>query len=282
MRQNGLEKQLRIKRICAATLKAMFLIVLFFVTVYPVVWMLSGSLKGTQEFYTNIWGLPQEWKWQNYTDAWERGELGRKYLNFLVATLAIVIPTVCCAAYAIARTDFRFKKGIYFYLLLGLCIPTGVLAIPIFSVALKYKLVNSYWGVILFGAAQCMAFGVFLLRSFFISLPKSLEEAAMIDGCTRFQSFTHVILPLAKPGIMTLVIYDGITIWNEYLLASVLLRDGDKMTLPMGMKAFMDKYVTDYPQLFAALVIVTVPMLLIYFFAQKSFIEGMTAGSVKQ
>ena len=188
MRQNGLEKQLRIKRICAATLKAMFLIVLFFVTVYPVVWMLSGSLKGTQEFYTNIWGLPQEWKWQNYTDAWERGELGRKYLNsilVLVATLAIVIPTVCCAAYAIARTDFRFKKGIYFYLLLGLCIPTGVLAIPIFSVALKYKLVNSYWGVILFGAAQCMAFGVFLLRSFFISLPKSLEEAAMIDGCSR-------------------------------------------------------------------------------------------------
>ena len=157
-----------------------------------------------------------------------------------------------------------------------------MLAIPIFSVALKYKLVNSYWGVILFGAAQCMAFGVFLLRSFFISLPKSLEEAAMIDGCTRFQSFTHVILPLAKPGIMTLVIYDGITIWNEYLLASVLLRDGDKMTLPMGMKVFMDKYVTDYPQLFAALVIVTVPMLLIYFFAQKSFIEGMTAGSVKQ
>lgn len=75
----------------------------------------------------------------------------------------------------------------------------------------------------------------------------------MIDGCTRFQSFTHVILPLAKPGIMTLVIYDGITIWNEYLLASVLLRDGDKMTLPMGMKAFMDKYVTDYPQLFAHL-----------------------------
>ena len=109
--------------------------------------------------YEYLGAHPQEWKWQNYTDAWERGELGRKYLNsilVLVATLAIVIPAVCCAAYAIARTDFRFKKGIYFYLLLGLCIPTGVLAIPIFSVALKYKLVNSYWGVILFGAAQCM------------------------------------------------------------------------------------------------------------------------------
>ena len=136
--------------------------------------------------------------------------------------------------------------------------------------------------MILCGAAQCMAFGTFLLRSFFISLPRGREEAAMIDGCTRFQSFIHVILPLAKPGIMTLVIYDGITIWNEYLLANVLLRDAEKMTLPLGMKAFMDKYVTDYPQLFAALVIVTIPMLIIYFFAQKSFIEGMTAGSVKQ
>ena len=214
-----------------------------------------------------------------------QAELGRKYLNsilVLVVTLAIVIPVVCCAAYAIARTNFRFKKGIYFYLLLGVCIPTGVLAIPIFSVALKFGLVNTYWGMILFGAAQCMAFGTFLLRSFFISLPRGLEEAAMIDGCTRFQSFIHVILPLAKPGIMTLVIYDGITIWNEYLLANVLLRDAEKMTLPLGMKAFMDKYVTDYPQLFAALVIVTIPMLIIYFFAQKSFIEGMTAGSVKQ
>lgn len=104
----------------------------------------------------------------------------------------------------------------------------------------------------------------------------------MIDGCTRFQSFTHVILPLAKPGIMTLVIYDGITIWNDICWQVYCCGHGDKMTLPMGMKAFMDKYVTDYPQLFAALVIVTVPMLLIYFFAQKSFIEGMTAGSVKQ
>ena len=150
-----------------------------------------------------------------------------------------------------------------------------------FSVALKFGLVNTYWGMILFGAAQCMAFGTFLLRSFFISLPRGLEEAAMIDGCTRFRVYPcHS--SLAKPGIMTLVIYDGITIWNEYLLANVLLRDAEKMTLPLGMKAFMDKYVTDYPQLFAALVIVTIPMLIIYFFAQKSFIEGMTAGSVKQ
>lgn len=284
MQENVLKQKLRAKRICAAIAKGVFLLVLFLVTVYPVVWMISGSLKGTQEFYTNLWGLPQEWKWENYVDAWTRGELGRKYLNsilVLVVTLAIVIPVVCCAAYAIARTNFRFKRASILSFA-GRVHSYGRAGYSHFSVALKFGLVNTYWGMILFGAAQCMAFGTFLLRSFFISLPRGLEEAAMIDGCTRFQSFIHVILPLAKPGIMTLVIYDGITIWNEYLLANVLLRDAEKMTLPLGMKAFMDKYVTDYPQLFAALVIVTIPMLIIYFFAQKSFIEGMTAGSVKQ
>lgn len=265
--------------------KGIILTGIILLTIYPLVWMLSGSLKGTQEFYTNIWGLPQTWKWSNYAAAWQRAGLGRKYINSIIVTgitLAIVIPIVGCAAYAIARTEFRFKKPIYTYLLLGLCIPTGVLAIPIFAAALKYGLVDKLSGMVLFGGAQCMAFGTFLLRSFFISLPKSLEEAAMIDGCTRFQSFIKVILPLAKPGVMSLVVLDGITVWNEYLLANVLLRSDNKMTLPLGMKAFVDKYVTDYPQLFAGLVIVTVPMLIVYIIAQRSFIEGMTAGAVKQ
>lgn len=266
-------------------IKVIVLIGIILITIYPLVWMISGSLKGTQEFYKNIWGLPETWKWSNYAAAWKRAGLGVKYINSLIVTavtLLIVIPIVGCAAYAIARIDFKFKKAIYTYLLLGLCIPTGVLAIPIFAAGLDFGLVDSLTGMILFGAAQCMAFGTFLLRSFFISLPKSLEEAAMIDGCTRFQSFIQVILPLAKPGVMSLVVLDGITVWNEYLLANVLLRSDNKMTLPLGMKSFVDKYVTDYPQLFAGLVIVTIPMLIVYIIAQRSFIEGMTAGTVKQ
>lgn len=272
-------------KLAGNVLKVIALVIIVLLTIYPLIWMISGSLKGTQEFYTNIWGIPQAWKWVNYTAAWDRAGLGLKYMNsliVLVLTLLVIIPAVGCAAYAIARTDFRFKKAVYSYLLLGLCIPTGVLAIPIFSAALNFGMVDKLSGMVLFGAAQCMAFGTFLLRSFFISLPKSLEEAAMIDGCTRFQSFIKVILPLAKPGVMTLVVLDGITVWNEYLLASVLLRSDAKMTLPLGMKSFADKYVTDYPQLFAGLVMVTVPMLIVYVFAQRSFIEGMTAGSVKQ
>ncbi|MDD2503970.1 MAG: carbohydrate ABC transporter permease [Clostridia bacterium] len=274
-----------IGKILLKAIKCIILVGIILFTIYPLIWMVSGSLKGTQEFYTNIWNLPETWKWVNYSDAWKRAGLAKKYINSIVitaATLLIVIPVVGCAAYAIARTNFRFKKAVYTYLLLGLCIPSGVLAIPIFSAALNFGLVDKLSGMILFGAAQCMAFGTFLLRSFFISLPKSLEEAAMIDGCTRFQSFLKVILPLAKPGVMALVVLDGITVWNEYLLANVLLRSDRNMTLPLGMKVFVDKYVTDYPQLFAGLVMVTIPMLIVYIFAQRSFIEGMTAGSVKQ
>jgi raffinose/stachyose/melibiose transport system permease protein len=278
-------KKYNIGKILLKLVKGIVLVGIILLTIYPLIWMVSGSLKGTQEFYKNIWGLPETWKWGNYVAAWERAGLGEKYINSLIVTgvtLAIVIPVVGCAAYAIARIDFKFKKTIYTYLLLGLCIPTGVLAIPIFAAALDFGLADSLTGMILFGGAQCIAFGTFLLRSFFISLPKSLEEAAMIDGCTRFQSFIKVILPLAKPGVMSLVVLDGITVWNEYLLANILLRSDNKMTLPLGMKSFVDKYVTDYPQLFAGLVIVTVPMLIVYIIAQRSFIEGMTAGSVKQ
>ncbi|MDO5678596.1 MAG: carbohydrate ABC transporter permease [Propionibacteriaceae bacterium] len=262
----------------------MALIALILFTLYPLVWMLAGSLKDTQEFYTNIWGLPEAWKWSNYPQAWTRGGLGGKYINSIIVTsvsLLLIIPAVGCAAYAIARLEFRFKRAIYIYLLLGLCIPTGVLAIPIFMSALQFGLIDSLAGMILFGSAQALAFGTFLLRSFFIALPKSLEEAAVIDGCTRFQSFTKIIVPLARPGIMALVVLNGITVWNEYLLARILIREDANMTLPLGMKAFVDKYVTDYPQLFAGLVTVTLPMLLVYIIAQRSFIEGMTAGSVK-
>lgn len=119
------------------------------------------------------------------------------------------------------------------------------------------------------------------MRSFFISLPKSLEEAAMIDGCTRFGSFLRVILPLSVPGLMTQVIYSGLNVWNNYLMANLLIRSPEKQTLPLGLAIFTAENNVKYPVLFAALVCVTVPMLLVYIAGQKTFIAGMTAGAVK-
>lgn len=254
------------------------------VTLYPVIWMLAGSMKTEGEFYKNIWGFASRLNFDNYISAWERGGLGAKYLNSIFVTglfLLISIPANCFAAYVLARLNFRGKKFIYGFLLLGMMIPGGVLGMPTFTVALKIGLVNKLWGLALIYAGQSISFGVFLMRSFYISLPKSLEEAAMTDGCTRIKSFIHIILPLTMPGIMTQVIFNGLNIWNEYFLASIMIRNEANHTLPLGIIKFTGEYNIYYPELFASLACATLPIIVIYLFAQKAFVQGLTAGATK-
>ncbi|HIY19481.1 MAG TPA: carbohydrate ABC transporter permease [Candidatus Blautia avistercoris] len=261
-------------------------ILLFFlvITIYPVIWMIFGSLKTTGDFYTNIWGIPDTFHISNYIEAWERGELGRKYLNSILVTglfLLIIIPVNCCAAYVLARVRFKGRKLIYMFLLVGMMIPAGILGMPTYSVALKLGLVDSVWGIAFVYAGQAVSFGVFLMRSFYVSLPQSLEDAAMIDGCNRFQSFVKVVLPLTKPGIMIQVVFSGLNTWNEYFLSSIMLRSEEAKTLPVGIMTFVGEYSTDFPQMFAALTAATMPLIIIYLLAQKQFIEGLTAGATK-
>lgn len=265
---------------------ARFLILGFFIviTLYPVFWMIAGSLKSTSEFYQNIWGFPKSFVFSNYISAWQRGNLGGKYINSILTTglfLLIVIPVNSCAAYVISRLRFRGRTLISTFLLVGMMVPGGVLGMPTYTVALKLGLINSIPGIALVYAGQNISFGVFMLRAFYVGLPVSLEEAAMIDGCTRFQSFLRVIMPLTKPGIMIQVIFSGLNIWNEYFLASLMLRTEDLKTLPLGLMSFVGEYATDFPQLFAALTAVTLPMIIVYLLAQKQFIRGLTAGSTK-
>lgn len=271
-------------KVAGKVLKYALIFAALLISIYPVLWMVLGSLKDTNSFYNNIWGIPREMHFENYIYAWNKAKIGVKYLNTILITagfLVVLLPTVSCAAYAIARLKFKGKSKIYMYFLTGIMVPSGILAIPSFIVATKLGLTDTRIGLILFYVAQATAFGIFLMRSFFISLPKSLEEAAMIDGCTRFGSFCRVILPLSVPGLMTQVVYSGLVVWNEYMLASLFVRSSELQTLPLGMSVFIGQYSTDYPSLFAALVCATIPMLIIYICAQKTFIAGMTAGAVK-
>jgi len=210
-------------------------------TIYPLIWMILGSLKTSGDFYTNIWGLPSQWIWGNYAEAWNRAEIGMRYLNSIIVTgtyLCINIPLVCCAAYAFARLKFKGRKQLYTFMLLGIMIPTGVLTLPIYSTLVSYGLTNSRLGLSIAYAGSSMAFGTFMMRSFFISLPKGLEEAARIDGATSMKAFTKVILPLTKPGIMILVIYNGLSVWTEYQMAYLTLGKHALQTLPIGIVLF--------------------------------------------
>lgn len=263
---------------------AVVLIVMFLVCVYPIVWMILGSFKGNGEFYTNIWGLPKSFGFDNYITAWRDGQMARRFINSLIVTIGsmcVLIPATTCAAYAVARLNFKGKHLIYAYLLLGIMIPAGVLGIPTFTVAMKLKLLNSYFGLMLVYAAQNIAMGMFIMRGFFLSLPKELEEAALIDGCSRFGCFVRIILPLAKAGVATQVIFNGLTIWNDYYMANIMITRDELRTLPLSVATFVGRHTTDYPQLFAMLTMATLPIIVIFILSQRSFIEGVAAGAVK-
>lgn len=263
---------------------AVILLIMVIICIYPIVWMFFGSMKDKAEFYTNIWGLPKQIHLDNYIAAWKNADLGRRFINSLIVTLGsmcIMIPVTSCAAYAVARLNFKSKNLIYMYLLLGIMIPAGVLGIPTFTVAMKMGLLNSHFGLMLIYAAQNIAMGMFIMRGFFISLPRELEEAAMIDGCSRFGCFVRIIVPLARAGVATQVIFNGLTIWNDYFMANIMITKDELRTLPLSIANFVGKHSTNYPELFAMLTMATIPVIIVFVLSQKSFIEGVAAGAVK-
>lgn len=263
---------------------AVILLIMVIICIYPIVWMFFGSMKDKAEFYTNIWGLPKQIHLDNYIAAWKNADLGRRFINSLIVTLGsmcIMIPVTSCAAYAVARLNFKGKNLIYMYLLLGIMIPAGVLGIPTFTVAMKMGLLNSHFGLMLIYAAQNIAMGMFIMRGFFISLPRELEEAAMIDGCSRFGCFGRIIVPLARAGVATQVIFNGLTIWNDYFMANIMITKDELRTLPLSIANFVGKHSTNYPELFAMLTMATIPVIIVFVLSQKSFIEGVAAGAVK-
>lgn len=263
---------------------AVILLIMVIICIYPIVWMFFGSMKDKAEFYTNIWGLPKQIHLDNYIAAWKNADLGRRFINSLIVTLGsmcIMIPVTSCAAYAVARLNFKGKNLIYMYLLLGIMIPAGVLGIPTFTVAMKMGFLNSHLGLMLIYAAQNIAMGMFIMRGFFISLPRELEEAAMIDGCSRFGCFVRIIVPLARAGVATQVIFNGLTIWNDYFMANIMITKDELRTLPLSIANFVGKHSTNYPELFAMLTMATIPVIIVFVLSQKSFIEGVAAGAVK-
>jgi ABC-type glycerol-3-phosphate transport system permease component len=260
------------------------LIIVAVISIYPVLWMLFGSLKGTNEFYTNIWGFPSNPVWENYIQAWQKGGISTRVLNSILATLgtlAVVLPFTSLAGYAFAKLKFPGNRILFYFFMLSMMIPNGITAIPVFSVIINLGLLNTRLSLIIVLSSQALGFGIFLMRAFFISLPSELEEAALIDGCTPFGAFLKVILPLAVPGLATQVIFTGMGAWNEYFMTSILMRSKDLETLPLGLVNFVGQYQTAYPQMFAYLSVITVPIIILYILGQRQFISGLTAGALK-
>lgn len=252
-------------------------------TVAPFLWMVLTSFKPFQEIfqYPPTW-LPETWTLGNYASAFEAAPFGRFYVNSLFVAVCVTIGqmiTCALAAYAFARLRFR-GRDVLFYLFLGtMMIPVHVTMIPSFMILHELGWIDTYAALIVPGLAS--AFGTFLLRQFFMTIPRELEEAAFIDGCTRFGVLWRIILPLSKPALATLAIFTFMAVFNDFIWSLIVVNSREMYTVQLGLAIFRDRYSTDWGSLMAGSVVATLPILVVFFFAQKYFIRGITLSGMK-
>lgn len=247
---------------------------------YPTIWMVLSGFKSNREIFLSPFALPTEWRWQNFIEAWQLGDLGRLYINSVIVTVAGVSITVMfatAAAFAITRLEFPGRRIYYRILLIGLVLPPPVVAIPLFTILRDMNLLNSLWALILPGAAWSLSLTVFLMRGYFNSIRPDMEEAAMLDGANIWQIFWTISLPMVWPAMLTMIIINTINIWNELMFALLFIVDEDKRTLPVGLIRFYGYHSTNYSLVFAALTITTIPILILYFLLQRHVIAGLSA-----
>jgi ABC-type glycerol-3-phosphate transport system permease component len=250
----------------------------------PVIWILFGSLKSRPEFYADPWGLPRSWLIQNYAEAIVVARVGDYVLNSaIVVTLGLAILLVCSAttAYALARYAFPGRDIVLTIILLTMMVPPDILTVPLFLTLRSLGLLGSYLGLAFIYAVGGFGMSVFLLRGYFMGVPRELEEAARLDGANTVQVLWNVILPMSLPGFLSVVIIQAIGMWNDLYLSFVFIRDPDMATVPLGLLNFFRRDSVDWPRLLAALTILTIPVLVVYAMSQRRFVEGFTSGAVK-
>jgi N-acetylglucosamine transport system permease protein len=263
------------------------LIALFALTVLvPFLWVLMNSFKQGHQILAAPWDLPSPWHPVNYSNAWEKANIGRYFVNSLLVsalTLAVLIPVGAMAAYVFARYPFKGSTLLFGAFLGGMMFPQFLTIVPLFLLITDLGLFDTKTGLVLVYIAFSLPFTVFVLTGFFQTLPKEMAEAAMIDGCGHARTFWKVMLPLAKPGIAVVGIFNAIGLWNEYNLALVLLSQEENFTLPRGIANLVmtQQYQSDWGALFAGLVIVMVPVLFVYWLFRERIHDTMLAGALK-
>ncbi|GGD53314.1 carbohydrate ABC transporter permease [Paenibacillus nasutitermitis] len=266
-----------------------FLLLLWtFFAIYPLIFSVFQSLKDNEQFFTGkSWELPDlPLLWSNFSYTWEKYHFGSYFINTTIITAGSIVLTLILTsttAYILARFSFRGSGFLYYIYLAGMTIPSMMIVVPMFFLFNDLHLNNSYSGLILLYSITAFPLGLLVLMGFFKSLPRELEESAVIDGASLYGVFFKVMLPLAMPGLVTISIINLLNFWNEYQYALILMNDALKYTLPVGL-AFMQgemQYRIEFGPLFAGLLISTIPVLIIYIIFQNRINDGIVAGAVK-
>jgi len=255
------------------------------ISIFPVYWMLTFSLKTNEEIFgENVMGLPRHWVWSNYERALNTGNMPRYFLNSLivaVATILITLIAAVMATYAMTRLEWKGRKRMNAFFMLGLTIPIHASIVPLYTTLSKLHMLNTLWALIIPYSAFSLAMGILIATGFMGDIPYDLDEAAFLDGCGVWGIFLRVIAPLMTPAVATVGIYTFLQCWNELMFANVFVTAPEWRTLPVGVQALSGQYTTDWGPIGAALSIATIPTLLVYVFLSKRIQDSFIAGAVK-
>lgn len=257
---------------------------------YPVLWVVKLAVSPTQSLSLSASPIPDQVTWQHFadvlggTDAQGRWLFGRQLLSSLFvsgATTAVGLSLAVTAAYALSRMRFPGKDAGMQGLLVTQMFPATLMLVPLYSLLQLLGLLDSLWGLVLVYSTSSLPFCVWMLKGYFDSLPKELEEAALMDGASPFQIFWRIVLPLARPALAVTALFSFMTAWNEFILAATLLNDAARFTLPVALQRYVGEYKTEWGHFAAGAIVVSVPVMALFFALQKHLVGGLTAGGVK-
>ena len=255
------------------------------VWVYPFLWMMSAAVKSNIEIFSGLGLIPQHWRWENFVYAWEGADIGGYFLNTVVVSVSgvmIVLVTTSMMGYVLGRYSFPGKRLVIGLLGLLVFLPQGYTIIPIFDLITKLGLSGSLLGIILAESGSAHIIMILLFAGYFRQLPNELEESALVDGAGFLRIFLRIMLPLSKPVIATSIILQFIASWNDFLIPLVLTLSQPRLrTLAVGVYSFQGENLTDWADMAAASTIAVIPVVIVFLFLQRYFIEGL-AGAVKQ
>ena len=252
--------------------------------VLPIVFMLLSSLKTTREIFQRPFAAPAVPRWDNYAQVWGAAHFAVYFRNSVVVTvvsMAVILVTGTLAAYALARYRFRGNDLLFLYFLTGIMVPIRLAIIPLFVLMRDLRLLDNLWSLVFVYAASGLPSAVFILTGFLRTVPQELDEAARIDGAGELGILRRVLLPLVRPALAIVTVYNIIPIWNDFFFPLVFIHEDRLKTLPLGLTVFFGEYQTNWALLFAGLTLAVAPVLVLYVLLSQQFIKGLTAGAVK-
>lgn len=271
------------KKFLVNTLIHIFLISVAITCLYPLLWMIASSLKTQDIIFKDISLIPQQLHFENYVNALREEGFGRSFVNSVFYTGFSVFGVVIIASlagYAFSRLRFFGRNALFYMFIAAMMIPIPASFVPLYVLLNKLHLRDNPIGYILCMISAGLSVSIFLLKTFFDRIPKELEDTARIDGCSKMGIFWHVALPLAKPVLAVVVVFNALNIWNEYILALIIFDSRKFMPLQVALQVFQGEYVTNYPLLMAGLTITALPIIIVYLLMQKYIVKEIASAAV--